>query len=208
MRLFGQLGGFRLFRFFRRPLDRQGLTTSLPGLSVRVLGEPDLEQHCLLPELDLQRAKVAAAFARGDFCAGALEGGRLVGYCWFAFSPAPHLDGVWVDFHGQGVWMYKSLVLPSHRGRGIAPALYRITDGLCLDRGRTFSISCIESHNRSSISAIRRTGYESAGYGGYLCRGGKLWPFSSAPVRRMSVRFYIPGAATEAVQVRVSRPGI
>jgi GNAT superfamily N-acetyltransferase len=90
--------------------------------------------------------------------------------------------------------MYKSLVLPSHRGRGIAPALYRFTDRLCVDRGRSFSISCIESHNRPSIAAIRRTGYRRAGYGGYVWRGGTVLPFMSPAARTMSVRFFMPGA--------------
>jgi GNAT superfamily N-acetyltransferase len=135
-----------------------------------------------------------AAFARGDLCAGAYEADELVGYCWFAFAPSPHLDGVWVDFHEEGVWTYKSLVLPSHRGRGIAPALYRFTDGLCIERRRKFSISCIETHNRSSISAILRSGYTPAGYAAYLRRGSTLMPWISPDARGMAVRFYVPAA--------------
>jgi GNAT superfamily N-acetyltransferase len=194
MRTLGRRAGLRAFRFFRRPLDPEAPGASVPGLDVRVLREPDLKEYCGRPELDLKAANVRAAFERGDLCDGAFEGGQLVGYCWFAFSPAPHLDGVWVDFHKKGVWMYKSLVLPSHRGRGIAPALYRYTDRMCTDRGRSFSISCIESHNLSSIAAIRRTGYTPAGYAGYLCRGATVLPCSSTGVRDMSIRFYMPDA--------------
>lgn len=36
----------------------------------------------------------------------------------------------WADFHNEAVWIYKSLVLPSHRGRAIAQALYRVIDGV------------------------------------------------------------------------------
>lgn len=183
--------GFRTFRFFRRMLDPDVAATVPSGLELRVLWERDLARLCLRGELDLQPAKVGAAYARGDLCAGAYETGELVGYCWFAFAPSPHLDGVWADFHEEGVWMYKSLVLPSHRGRGIAPALYRFTDGLCAERRRKFSISCIETHNRPSISAILRSGYAAAGYGAYLRRGSTLLPWISPDARRMSVRFYI-----------------
>jgi GNAT superfamily N-acetyltransferase len=184
----------RLFRFFRRSLAPATPPTIPGGLELRVVSEADLAPLSRTGEMDLNAEKVAAAYARGDLCAGVYESGQLVGYCWFAFAPVFHLDGVWVDFHPQGVWMYKSLVLPSHRGRGIAPALYRFTDRLCVERGRSFSISCIESHNRSSIAAIRRTGYEPAGFGGYLRRERAVLPFMSPAARTMAVRFFIPGA--------------
>jgi GNAT superfamily N-acetyltransferase len=183
--------GFRAFRFFRRALD-PATPASLPdGVEVRMLGEGDLARLCQRPELDLRTEKIAAAYARGDLCAGAYDSGELAAYCWFAFAPVPHLDGVWADFHRQGVWIYKSLVLPSHRGRGIAPALYRFTDGLCVERGRSFSICCIESHNRASIAAIRRAGYASAGYAGYLRRGTRVLAVSSPAASKMAVRFFL-----------------
>ncbi len=182
--------GLRGFRFFRRALDTSAAAV-VPGLELRVLWEGDMGSLCRRAELDLQPAKVSAAYARGDLCAGAYESGQLVGYCWFAFAPSPHLDGVWVDFHEEGVWMYKSLVLPSHRGRGIAPLLYRFTDRLCMERGRTFSISCIETHNRPSIAAILRARYEASGYACYLWRDRKMLAWRSPGARRLGVRFFL-----------------
>jgi GNAT superfamily N-acetyltransferase len=184
--------GLRLFRFFRRALEPARPATVPRGLEMRMLSAADLGPLCHRPELDLRPERVAAAYERGDLCAGAYASGELAGYCWFAFAPVPHLDAVWVDFHRQGVWMYKSLVLPSQRGRGVAPALYRFTDRMCAERGRTFSISCIESHNGASIAAIRRTGYAPSGYGGYLSRGRKALPFMSPSAKTMAVRFFIP----------------
>jgi GNAT superfamily N-acetyltransferase len=186
--------GVRGFRFFRRTLDSAAPPTIPRGLELRMLGERDAARLCRRAELDFQPAKLDAAFARGDLCAGAYESDELVGYCWFAFAPLPHLDGVWVDFHEEGVWMYKSLVLPSCRGRGIAPALYRFTDGLCLERRRKFSISCVETHNRPSVSSILRSGYTLAGYAAYLRRGRTLLTWTSPGAQRMAVRFYIPVA--------------
>jgi GNAT superfamily N-acetyltransferase len=194
-RALARRAGLRVFRFFRRTLDPAIPASVPPGLDLRVLWEPDLAPLCRRAELDLKPEKVAEAFARGDLCAGIYDAAALVGYCWFGFAPVFHLDGVWVDFHRQGVWMYKSLVLPSHRGRGIAPALYRFTDRLCVERGRSFSISCIESHNRPSIAAIRRSGYEPAGYGGYFWRGKTVFPFMSPAARKMAIRFFIPAAS-------------
>lgn len=188
--------GLRAFRFFRRTLDPATPATVPRGLELRVVWEGDLARLCRRAELDFKPEKLEAAYARGDLCAGAYESGELVGYCWFAFAPSPHLDGVWVDFHEEGVWMYKSLVLPSHRGRGVAPALYRFTDALCAERGRKFSISCIETHNRPSISAILRSGYAAAGYAAYLRQASTLLPWVSPDARRMAVRFYIPSATS------------
>jgi GNAT superfamily N-acetyltransferase len=192
VRALARHAGLRAFRFFRRELDPATAAKVPAGVEVRMLAEGDLARVCHRPQLDLSAEKVAAAFARGDLCAGAYDSGELVAYCWFAFAPAPHLDGAWADFHRQGVWIYKSLVLPSHRGRGIAPALYRFTDPRCVERGRKFSICCIESHNRPSLAAIRRAGYESAGYAGYLRRGRTILPVTSPAASRMEVRFFIP----------------
>jgi GNAT superfamily N-acetyltransferase len=178
------------FRFFKRQLDPNADVAVPGGLALGMLGKLDLVPYCREIGLDLPAEKAEAAFARGDLCAGAFEGARLVGYCWFAFSPLPHLDGVWVDFHREGVWIYKSFVLASHRGRGIASALYRFTDSLCVSRNRKFSICCIETHNGPSISAIQRAGYMAAGYAGYLGRGARLLTWSSPAVRRMAIRFH------------------
>ncbi len=93
---------------------------------------------CRDPQFDLSEDKVSAAYARGDLCVAAFDAGSPVGYCWFAFAPVPHLDGVWVEFHADAVWTHKSLVLPSHRGRGVAPALYRFADAVCVEHHRSF----------------------------------------------------------------------
>lgn len=189
-RVLARRAGLRAFRFFRRTLDTSA-AAGVPGIELRVLWEQDVAPLCRRAELDFQPAKVSAAYARGDLCAGAYESDQLVGYCWFAFAPSPHLDGVWVDFHEKGVWMYKSLVLPSHRGRGIAPMLYRFMDRLCAERGRKFSISCIETHNRPSIAAILRTGYEAAGYACYVRGSRKLLAWRSPGARLLGVRFFL-----------------
>src|SRR5918992_2478959 len=129
-----RLLGVRLFRMFGRPLGR------LPGakqnsLDLRVLCVPDLLPLCADAELNLRPDAVVAAYQRGDLCVAAFDGDRLAGYCWVAFRPLPHLDGVWVRFEPAVAWAYKSLVRPAYRGRGIAAALYRFLDPECLNRG-------------------------------------------------------------------------
>lgn len=186
--------GLRAFRFFRRELDPAASASAPAGLEIRALAEREVAPLCRRDALNLRPETVSAAYARGDFCAAAYESGELVGYCWLAFAPLPHLDGVWVGFSEEAAWTYKSFVLPSHRGRGIAPALYRFADRLCAERGRAFSILCTEAHNRPSVSASLRGGYAPAGHAAYLHPGKSLLAWMSPGARRLGVRFFVPAA--------------
>ena len=187
-----RLLGVRLFRMFGRPLGR------LPGakqnsLDLRVLCVPDLLPLCADAELNLRPDAVVAAYQRGDLCVAAFDGDRLAGYCWVAFRPLPHLDGVWVRFEPAVAWAYKSLVRPAYRGRGIAAALYRFLDPECLNRGCSRSVICVERHNRPSISAALRAGYASDGYGAYLLRSARLLAWSSPRAKERGIAFFLPG---------------
>jgi GNAT superfamily N-acetyltransferase len=182
--------GLRLFRLFSRKLGTDA--PPLAGLALRMVRKDDALAHCADPELDLRAAGVEQAFARGDLCVGAYEGSRLAGYCWLALSPLPHLDGVWVDFGPHAVWTYKSLVRPSYRGRGIAPALYRFADGACRQRGRSQSLLCVEAHNTPSIAAGLRAGYASSGWAGWLRRENSVRAWYSPAATQHGLRFYLP----------------
>lgn len=186
--------GLRLFRLFSRPLDlRPGAVPA--GLGLRLLSMPDVLDLCSDPGLDLRRDAVAAAYVRGDLCVAAFDADAVAGYCWLAFAPLPHLDGVWVRFDRRVAWTYKSLVLPSYRGKGIAPALYRFSDANSRERGCSDSVICVESHNRPSISAALRAGYAPSGYGAYVLRGSRLLTWSSPAAKRHAVSFFLPQAA-------------
>ena len=191
MRGLSRHSGLRVFRLFSRTLE-PGAAVAPGTLELRYLGEREALALCADPALGLSQPKVSAAFARGDLCAGAFEAGRPAGYCWLAFAPLPHLDGVWVGCSEEAVWTYKSFVLPSHRGRGIAPTLYRFADRLCVERGRAFSILCTEAHNRPSVSASLRAGYAGAGYAAWVRGGKSLLPWVSPGARRLGVRFFVP----------------
>lgn len=146
-------------------------------------------------DLDLREDAVAAAAARGDLCLGAFADGGLVGYCWFAFAPLPHLDGVWVRFGPDIAWVYKSFVRPSHRGRRIARSLYRYGDRACRERGRNSSLICVESHNLPSVRAALAAGYGNLGGAGYLRRIGAFVQWRSPAVRKRGVSFFVPPPA-------------
>ena len=188
-----RLLGLRLFRMFGRPLER--LPGGKPaGLDLRVLGLPELLPLCSNPELNLRPDAVSAALARGDLCVGAFDGATLAGYCWFAFRPLPHLDGVWVRFDPAVAWTYKSLVLPAYRGRGIAAALYRFADPECRERGCRRSVICVERHNGPSIQAALRAGYAAEGYGAYLVRSKRFIAWSSLAAKGGGIAFFRPRA--------------
>jgi GNAT superfamily N-acetyltransferase len=186
--------GVRLFRFYSRRLGPAEATLPPQGVELRTLSAGDARALCESPALDLAPDNVSAAYARGDVCVGALIAGRLAGYCWLAFGPLHHLDGVWVQFDARTAWIYKSLVLPEHRGRGIAAALYRFAGPLSIERRRESAIICMEDHNQSSIAAARRAGYTAAGRAGYWLRGTQLRVWRSPAVKRAAVRFYLPAA--------------
>jgi GNAT superfamily N-acetyltransferase len=182
--------GVRVFRIFGRRLEaaRQG---GRGPLDYRFMSEADVLPLCADASLDLAASKVRAAYGRGDRCVGAYDGADLAGYCWFAFSAAPHMDGVWLDFPPELVYTYKSYVRPAFRGRGIAAAMYRFADPLFLELRRSEALICIESHNWPSIAAAKRGGFSAAGYAGYI-GGGRLRAWCSRTAAGYGLRFYVP----------------
>ena len=193
VRLMSRLGrqaGVRVFRIFGRRL-RAWAGPAAPRVDCRLLPEREVLALCADPVLDLVPSKVQAAYRRGDLCVGAFEDGEFAGYCWFALSPAPQMDGAWLEFPDHVVYTYKSYVCPAFRGRGIAAALYGFADTQFLERGRTHAVLCVESHNRPSIAAARRSGFAEAGYAAYLA-GARLRAWHSRAAAGYGLRFFVP----------------
>lgn len=199
-RLMGRLSryaGMRVFRLYTRRFQADATAASPGAFSVRILRERDFDALCRDGELNVSAAQAASAYARGDICVAAFEGNRPVGYCWLAFSATPLLDGIWVGFSSAAAWTYNSFVRPSHRGRGIAPLLYHAADRTCIDRGRRFSIICIETYNRPSIAAAERSRYRAAGSAGYVRSRKALVTWHSRTAGQMALRFYLPRNSLE-----------
>ena len=193
VRVMSRLGrhtGLRVFRVFGRRL-RTRVAAPAPRVDCRLLKEREVLALCADPTLDLLPAKVQAAYARGDLCVAAYQDGVFAGYCWFALSPAPHMDGAWLEFPDHVVYTYKSYVRPAFRGHGVAPALYRFADALFLQQGRTHAVLCVETHNQPSIAAARRSGFADAGYAAYL-GGARLRAWRSRAAAGYGLRFFVP----------------
>lgn len=191
MRRLARRAGLRVFRVFGRALDREA-PAPRADVECRVLCQGEVLALCGDASLDLAPGKVIAAYARGDVCVAAFERDELVGYCWFAFAPAPHMDRAWIEFAPDVVYIYKSYVRPAFRGRGIAAALYRFADELCMRRGRSRAVLCVESHNRPSIAAAARSGFRPVGYAAYFGGGRRLRAWCSYAAGAYRLRFFVP----------------
>jgi RimJ/RimL family protein N-acetyltransferase len=52
-------------------------------------------------------------------------------------------------------------------------------------------VLCVESHNRPSIAAARRSGFAEAGYAAYLA-GARLGAWRSRAAAGYGLRFFVP----------------
>ena len=185
----GRRAGVFAYRVMKRRLEPIAKPPPA-GIGLRLMTSEELLPMCADPAVELTPQKAGEAFARGELCAAALDGERLAGYAWFAFEPAPHVDGIWMAFHRGASYTYRAFVHPAYRGHGIAPALYRLADPACIERGRTLTLLCIELHNRASLSAAARSGATDAGYVAYWNTHSRLFAVRSPGARRCGFRFF------------------
>jgi GNAT superfamily N-acetyltransferase len=185
-------GGLHVLRVFCRELGSAARSATRPALDLRPLAPAELLSHCRDPELDLREAMIQEALARGDVCLGALDGSALLGYVWFAYQTAPHVDGIWVRVPPRAVYRFKSFVRPSFRGMGIAAALYGAADVFVGRPGRAAVVDCIGVQNAASIAATLKSGSRPLGALAYWHAGRYFVAFHSRRVRRLGLRFYRP----------------
>lgn len=182
--------GIFAFRVLTRPLATAA--PRLPrGFEFRLFEPQDLIARCADPALELAESTARAALARGEVCVGALHSGKLAGYAWFAYRPAPHVAGVWMAFDRQAIYVYRAFVHPAHRGLGVAPALYRFADQRFIREGRRLALICIEAGNRPSIIAAERSGARGAGFAAYFQARGGFFAVRSPGAARLGFRFYL-----------------
>lgn len=182
--------GVRAYAVFRRALGA-AVAARPANLAFRMVAESDALKLAADPHLELRAPSVRAAFFRGDLCVGAFDGGTLAGYAWFARAPAPHVMGVQVRFAAHVVYTYKTFVRPQYRGRGIAPALYAFPDAHFRALGRSEAALCVDTHNRASIAAARKSGGALAGWLAYWHRGRHFGAYHSPGLSPLGLRFYL-----------------
>ena len=179
-----------LYRVVTRPLrSTPGRDYAATHIRYALLTQAELLPWCADPELELGAQQVGAAFFRGDVCAGAFDGDKLIGYQFFAFRPTPLSEDVWVEFGPHYRYSYKKLVREEYRGQRIAAGLSSLADGLCRARGYRHTIGYIALQNRSSWRASAHLGSKTVGYAGYVEWFGLLLTFRSPGARRAAFRF-------------------
>ena len=183
-------GGVHLYQVFQRKLDGATPWPFPAGYEPVALSVSEALAACVDPDLQLAASNVRAAYAAGGVCVGARHGGALVGYVWFALTAAPDTARVWVKVPPKAIYRYKALVLPAHRGKRIAPALYRFSDHLFAQTGRDLVVNCIATHNFASKAASLTSGAQGLGYVAYWHNGKRFVSFHSPAVRALGLRFY------------------
>lgn len=163
---------------------------SVAGCTVRLADRDNLLAAARDPEFGLVPADIDAALARGDICAAAFEGDRMVSYVWRSFSSARYGDDLWVEIQKPYRYGYKGFTQPEYRGRHIQNTVALFTDALCVARGHTHSLSLIETHNFASIISEQRRHSEVVGWVGYLKIFGRTYPFRSPGARRTGIRMW------------------
>ena len=73
----------------------------------------DLVRAAEDPAFGLATADIDTALARGDICAAAFDGERLVSYVWRSFSTARYGDDVWVEIRTPYRYAYKGFTDPT-----------------------------------------------------------------------------------------------
>ncbi len=197
--------GLNLYRVLVRPLGRVTAGAPIGGIRVELLDEVGLVAHCADPELELSPASVHEALARGDVCVGALEGERLLGYAWFAFSATPESGGTWVDFAPSATYTYRHFVRPSHRGRRIVGGMLLAADAEAVRRGRSTCLTLVYTHNLASIRATERSGARTVGYAACWKLFGRLLCWYSSGAREAKLRFFRPQSNLSPFSLAIRR---
>jgi GNAT superfamily N-acetyltransferase len=196
--------GLYLYRVMARPLD-----ANAPGphgaVQFALLREAEVLAHCGDAELELPAASVRASFERGDFCVGALQDGRLLGYAWFAFGATPESGGAWVEVDRGAAYTYRHFVRPGCRGLGLAPRMLRGADDALAQRGRSRCVTLIYTYNRASIRASARSGALTVGYAARLRLFGRVLSWRSPGAKREGLRFFRPQSNLSLLSVAMRR---
>jgi hypothetical protein len=189
---------FNISAIVCRPLGRTNSSTSNPeGCQFSILSEQALLDFSHDPTLRLVETRIKDAFARGEFCAGAILDGNLVAYHWRAYTSAPatpfkNKRNIWVDFNADTVYGRYSLTLPAYRGKHIMPSLWVFADNYCLDKGDLLLIAYVETDNYSAMRVGMRVGNRVVGYAGYIYLFGKSFSFRTPGAKKHGFRFFTP----------------
>ena len=176
------------------------------GITYRKLNAAELLAAADHIDLDLAPEFISEAMERGDLAWGAFEHDKLVGYTWRAASQAPFMDGLWVRVPHPLQYGYKSYTRPSHRGRGIYPAVGRVADEQSMQLGYPAMLHLVDIANIPSLRAANELGSKTSGYAGYVKLFGRRLTFRTPGARSIGVELYMPKGGNKSSATQASRP--
>lgn len=183
-----------------RPLLETPQLLPPEGIEVRYPTQAELREASAREDMLLNLSRTEASLARGDICTASYSDGEMIGYAWSAYTMAPHIDEIWIEFQPPYRYGYKSFVHPDYRGKRVSNGMAAFSDADSIRKGFTHAISFVETHNYKSIRSNRRhPGREFIGFAGYLNLFGRIIPFRTPAVKNLGFRFVPPEEATAAM---------
>jgi RimJ/RimL family protein N-acetyltransferase len=104
-----------------------------------------------------------AAEGRGDWCYGIFDGAAIASYGWYATEPVPGLDGFWITFSPDYLYMHQGFTLPVHRGRQLHAYGMAHAAVAAAAKGYRGLISFVEVRNEPSLRSVARLGFRTFG---------------------------------------------
>ncbi len=159
--------GFRHLVIFERSLRPAGTGASpaiegsaVEGLRVAPLGTEHAEQYAALRPFDGAR-QLRERLAAGSLAIGAWLGADLVSVAWWHPGEAwiPEI-GLHIVLPSHFIYAYDSYTRRDLRGRGITPARALRTFAMLADLGFTRGLCYVLAHNRPSMRAVRKIGWQ------------------------------------------------
>ncbi|MEM9620620.1 MAG: hypothetical protein AAF993_03165 [Pseudomonadota bacterium] len=184
----------RIWRIHVRDLAETDDRLPSCELAVRVATAEDLQRAADDPESDLTQAFLEQAIARGDYCAAAFDGARMVAYTWRTFVCAPfdvkNEHDIWIRVAPPFRYGYKALTQPAYRGRKLQDQIIYATDRVSIAKGRPKGVGAVETHNLSSIRADLGRNNKLIGYVGVVYLGRRAWTFRSRGARQTGLELF------------------
>jgi hypothetical protein len=169
-----------------------GIPRSHRNAECRLLTEEEALAFAVDPALGLEEQWIRDAFARGELCLAALDGGQLLGYAWLAFGDAPCAGGVWTRL-GPGVrQVHAMFVRPGYSAPRIAHALNALAERAPLWHGRRVTVSFVDADEYAALMPLQRAGARTLGHVVCARLFGTVVAWRSAGVRRAGLRFCAP----------------
>lgn len=186
---FGILGAtvYRRLLVLERRLDTPAPDVGASHTLRVILLDDEQRYHELRP--DQPRGELAQRRASGALCFAAVENERVLGATWARSGggPCAYLD-LDVQVAPDEIYLFDTFVLPSQRGRRVAPAIAAAQIDYFRTHGARRIISTVLPENAASLRARARSGYVVCGWTGWIRLGSRRWTLGRGLRRREGTR--------------------